>query len=146
TGHLLYSRFWNKFLKDRGLVPTEEPFHKLINQGMILGTSAFFYGFGIGVKNINPEVSLFKPQRYAIPKKSFDMAQNGIYDNVINSIVEKELNKYRDSGNVNVEWSLDTTVFTPIHVDVSLVNFSDELDIEKFKSWRKDFSDFEFIL
>lgn len=146
TGHLLYSRFWNKFLKDMNIVPTEEPFHKLINQGMILGTSAFFYGFGIGVKNINPEVSLFKPQRYAIPKKSFDMAQNGIYDNVINSIVEKELNKYRDSGNVNVEWSLDTTVFTPIHVDVSLVNFSDELDIEKFKSWRKDFSDFEFIL
>lgn len=43
TGHLLYSRFWNKFLKDRGLVPTEEPFKKLINQGMILGQSAFVY-------------------------------------------------------------------------------------------------------
>jgi len=43
TGHLLYSRFWNKFLKDRGLAPTEEPFKKLINQGMILGMSAFVY-------------------------------------------------------------------------------------------------------
>lgn len=43
TGHLLYSRFWNKFLKDRGIVPTEEPFQKLINQGMILGNSAFVY-------------------------------------------------------------------------------------------------------
>jgi leucyl-tRNA synthetase len=41
TGHLLYSRFWNKFLKDKGFAPTEEPFKKLINQGMILGTSAF---------------------------------------------------------------------------------------------------------
>lgn len=43
TGHLLYSRFWVKFLHDRGLVPIEEPFKKLINQGMILGESAFVY-------------------------------------------------------------------------------------------------------
>ncbi|WP_286912877.1 leucine--tRNA ligase [Flavobacterium sp. UBA4197] len=43
TGHLLYSRFWNKFLKDKGLAPTEEPFKKLINQGMILGMSAIVY-------------------------------------------------------------------------------------------------------
>lgn len=41
TGHLLYSRFWNKFLKDRGFVNQEEPFKKLINQGMILGMSAY---------------------------------------------------------------------------------------------------------
>ncbi len=64
TGHLLYSRFWNKFLKDRGYAPTEEPFKKLINQGMILGMSAFvyrsedsktFYSKGlIQGKNINP--------------------------------------------------------------------------------------------
>lgn len=43
TGHLLYSRFWNKFLKDRGYVPQEEPFKKLINQGMIQGRSNFVY-------------------------------------------------------------------------------------------------------
>ncbi len=43
TGHLLYSRFWNKFLKDRGFVNQEEPFKKLINQGMILGMSALVY-------------------------------------------------------------------------------------------------------
>ncbi|MUU78554.1 leucine--tRNA ligase [Winogradskyella endarachnes] len=43
TGHLLYSRFWVKLLKDRGFVNVEEPFKKLINQGMILGTSAFLY-------------------------------------------------------------------------------------------------------
>ncbi|MEO8773032.1 MAG: DUF559 domain-containing protein [Gelidibacter sp.] len=43
TGHLLYSRFWVKFLKDRGFVKIEEPFKKLINQGMILGTSALVY-------------------------------------------------------------------------------------------------------
>jgi len=43
TGHLLYSRFWNMFLKDRGYINNDEPFKKLINQGMILGMSAFVY-------------------------------------------------------------------------------------------------------
>ena len=43
TGHLLYSRFWNKFLKDLGYVGEEEPFKKLINQGMIQGRSNFVY-------------------------------------------------------------------------------------------------------
>ena len=43
TGHLLYSRFWQKFLFDKGIVPVDEFAKKLINQGMILGTSAFAY-------------------------------------------------------------------------------------------------------
>ncbi|MDH5827083.1 leucine--tRNA ligase [Sphingobacterium faecium] len=43
TGHLLYSRFWNKFLKDLGFHNEEEPFKKLINQGMIQGRSSFVY-------------------------------------------------------------------------------------------------------
>jgi leucyl-tRNA synthetase len=43
TGHLLYSRFWNKFLKDIGLVPEEEFAKKLVNQGMIQGRSSFVY-------------------------------------------------------------------------------------------------------
>src|SRR5699024_12096956 len=43
TGHLLYSRFWVKFMYDRGLAPVQEPFKKLINQGMIMGESAFVY-------------------------------------------------------------------------------------------------------
>jgi len=48
TGHLLYSRFWNKFLKDLGLVEEEEPFKKLINQGMIQGRSNFVYRISEG--------------------------------------------------------------------------------------------------
>jgi leucyl-tRNA synthetase len=43
TGHLLYARFWTKFLFDRGYIPFEEPFQKMINQGMILGRSSFVY-------------------------------------------------------------------------------------------------------
>ena len=41
VGHLMYARFWHKFLHDQGLVPTNEPFKKLVNQGMIQGVSAF---------------------------------------------------------------------------------------------------------
>jgi leucyl-tRNA synthetase len=43
TGHLLYARFWTKFLADRGFIPFDEPFKKMINQGMILGRSSFVY-------------------------------------------------------------------------------------------------------
>ena len=96
TGHLLYSRFWNKFLKDKGFAPTEEPFKKLINQGMILGMSAFVYR----LEGTNIFVSKTKI----------------------------------DGRNVQ-----------PIHADVSMVNSSDELDIEAFKNWRDDYRDAEFI-
>lgn len=46
VGHLLYSRFWHKFLFDLGFVPTIEPFKKLVNQGMIQGRSSFMYRAG----------------------------------------------------------------------------------------------------
>ncbi|MEN8138090.1 MAG: leucine--tRNA ligase [Bacteroidota bacterium] len=62
TGHLLYSRFWNKFLKDMGYVSNEEPFKKLINQGMILGTSAFVYR----IKDTNKFVSKGLKDQYEV--------------------------------------------------------------------------------
>jgi len=51
VGHLMYSRFWHKFLYDKGLVPTLEPFKKLINQGMIGGTMLFAQKAIIRIKN-----------------------------------------------------------------------------------------------
>ncbi|PIB34756.1 leucine--tRNA ligase [Reichenbachiella sp. 5M10] len=60
TGHLLYSRFWNKFLFDMGFVQEEEPFKKLVNQGMIQGRSNFVYR----VKGTNQFVSLNKQSEY----------------------------------------------------------------------------------
>lgn len=147
TGHLLYSRFWNMFLKDRGYIEQEEPFKKLINQGMILGMSAFVYGFGVGVGNLNPQKGMAKSQRYVIPKESYLKAIAGNYDETINAIVEKELNKYRELGQENCVWDHELTALMPIHVDVSLLKgASDEIDVEKFKNWRPDFKDFEFIL
>ncbi|KXX68807.1 leucine--tRNA ligase [Flammeovirga sp. SJP92] len=96
TGHLLYSRFWNMFLFDMGFIGHEEPFQRIVNQGMIQGRSNFVYR----VKGTNQFVS------YGL-RKDYDVQ--------------------------------------PLYVDVNIVN-NDELDTEKFKEWRKDYADAEFIL
>ena len=62
TGHLLYSRMWNKFLFDLGLVVKDEPFQKLVNQGMIQGRSNFVYR----IKGTNTFVSLHLKQNYQV--------------------------------------------------------------------------------
>ena len=96
TGHLIYSRFWNKFLYDLGKVCKDEPYRKLVNQGMIQGRSSFVYR----IKDTNTFVSA------------------GLRDNY------------------------DTT---PIHVDVNIVS-NDILDLDKFRAWRPEYADAEFIL
>ncbi|CAH0252088.1 MULTISPECIES: leucine--tRNA ligase [unclassified Pedobacter] len=101
TGHLLYSRFWNKFLKDLGYTKEEEPFKKLINQGMIQGRSNFVY-------RINDE--------------------NG-----------KPTNTYVSAG-LRKEYKTSA-----LHVDVNIVE-NDTLDIAKFKAWREEYANAEFIL
>ncbi|WP_302544739.1 leucine--tRNA ligase [Coprobacter fastidiosus] len=60
TGHLIYSRFWNKFLYDLGIVCEAEPFHKLVNQGMIQGRSNFVYR----IKDTNTFVSYNLKKKY----------------------------------------------------------------------------------
>ena len=96
TGHLIYSRFWNKFLYDLGVVCEDEPFKKLINQGMIQGRSNFVYR----IKDTNTFVSY------------------------------------------NLRKDYDTT---EIHVDVNIVS-NDILDTEKFRAWRPEFADAQFVL
>ena len=70
TGHLLYARFWTKFLFDQGYIPFDEPFAKLINQGMILGKSAIAYIDSEGKMHsydlISTDVSSFREVRILI--------------------------------------------------------------------------------
>ena len=101
TGHLLYSRFWNKVLKDLGYHNEEEPFKKLINQGMIQGRSNFVY---------------------------------------------RVLDEEGKGTNVFVSHGLKDKYNTiPLHVDVNIV-YNDILDTDKFKAFRPDFADAEFVL
>ncbi|MFA5325735.1 MAG: leucine--tRNA ligase [Bacteroidales bacterium] len=74
TGHLIYSRFWNKFLYDCGYVCEKEPFKKLINQGMIQGRSNFVYR----VKNTNVYVS------YGL-KDKYDTTEIHVDVNIVNN-------------------------------------------------------------
>ncbi|WP_454945622.1 leucine--tRNA ligase [Capnocytophaga granulosa] len=136
TGHLLYSRFWNKFLKDRGFAPTEEPFKKLINQGMILGMSAFVYRLTcISEKFINGEKTMNIYVSFEM-KKRLEKGDFYILD------VLKKNNLISDNN-----FEVFGGRYDPIHIDISLLkDTSDELDIEKFKAWRKEFANAEFIL
>ena len=70
TGHLIYSRFWNKFLYDLGYVCEDEPFRKLINQGMIQGRSSFVYR----VVGTNTFVSLGLKDRYETTEIHVDIS------------------------------------------------------------------------
>ena len=78
TGHLIYSRFWNKFLFDLGVVCEEEPFKKLINQGMIQGRSNFVYR----IKDTNTFVSLNLKDKYETTQLHVDVniVSNDILD------------------------------------------------------------------
>ncbi|MFZ6050491.1 leucine--tRNA ligase [Halocola ammonii] len=78
TGHLLYSRFWTKFLYDLELIPFEEPFKKMINQGMILGRSNFVYR----IKNTNKFVTAGKRKDYDIAAMNVDihLVENDVLD------------------------------------------------------------------
>ena len=101
TGHLLYSRFWNKFLKDLGYVNEEEPFKKLINQGMIQGRSNFVY-----------------------------------------RVVDEEGRGTNTLVSYGLKGGYKTTA---LHVDVNIVD-NEILNVEKFKVFRPEFADAEFIL
>ena len=78
TGHLIYSRFWNKFLHDLGLSCVEEPFRKLVNQGMIQGRSNFVYR----IKDTNTYVSLGLKEQYDVTPLHVDVniVQNDVLD------------------------------------------------------------------
>jgi len=147
TGHLLYARFWQKFLFDKGIVPVDEFAKKLINQGMILGTSAFVYkatafvkeGCGCADEKSNDDV-LNKIPAVLVSKNLFSS------DDEFETVVKNYL---MDKGFLNPNYAdMVMIVKTAIHADVSLVNASDELDVDAFKNHalNADYKNAEFIL
>jgi leucyl-tRNA synthetase len=86
TGHLIYSRFWNKFLFDLGKVCKDEPFKKLVNQGMIQGRSNFVYR----IKNSNKFVSLNLKNQYEVTELHADV--NIVHNDVLDIEAFKKWN------------------------------------------------------
>ena len=126
TGHLIYSRFWNKFLFDLGVSCKEEPYQKLVNQGMIQGRSNFVY-------RINRTAPSNSPQ-----------GEDGVASTANGSLSTERAGG--EAAPVFVSYNLrkDYDV-TPIHVDVNIVS-ADVLDIEAFKAWRPEYANAEFVL
>ncbi len=117
TGHLIYSRFWNKFLFDIGVTCKDEPFQKMINQGMIQGRTSFVY-----------RVNIHKYKEYFANKEMpFNVDALGTSNLFVSKNVEGR------------EYYSD-----PIRVDISMVH-NDILDTEQFKQWRFDLKDSKFI-
>lgn len=136
TGHLLYSRFWNKFLKDLGYVNEEEPFKKLINQGMVQGRSNFVYRMNC-VKNGDIVFTYY-----------LSLGRYEEWKNAQTIPIEKALlNKwglpdfYEDSMFLNEGKSI---IVASSHVDVNIVH-NDILDIEAFRNSRPEYKDAVFI-
>ena len=97
TGHLIYSRFWNKFLFDLGVSRSEEPFQKLVNQGMIQGRSNFVYR----VKDTNTFVSLGLKDQYETTQHNVDV-------NIVNNdVLDTEAFKAWRQEFANAEFILE---------------------------------------
>ena len=117
TGHLIYSRFWNKFLFDLGVICKDEPFKRMINQGMIQGRTSFVY-----------RVNVQKYKEYFANKEMpFDVDTLGTSNLFVSKNIEGR------------EYYSD-----PIRVDISMVH-NDILDTEEFNQWRDDLKDSKFI-
>jgi leucyl-tRNA synthetase len=159
TGHLLYSRFWQKFLFDKGVVPVDEFAKKLINQGMILGTSAFVYRLKLEFFN-TPSTSKMASYNYFCSKSVADKVSNGEsiieISKQLKDFIDKEEKYELENGlfftpsengaKLGSPPSIRTKVsFDRIHVDVSFLNASDELDIEAFKNWREEYKNAQFV-
>jgi leucyl-tRNA synthetase/very-short-patch-repair endonuclease len=141
TGHLLYVRFWTKFLFDMGLIPCEEPAQKLINQGMIQGDSRY------------------------ICRLDYELFENKIpADNLINIYVSHDIVKRYESGNSSmtpgelkkllishtnlfkglIVDDFKKVGFNYLHVDVNIVDGAN-LNINAFRNWREENKNAEFI-
>src|SRR5690554_3689088 len=173
TGHLLYSRFWNKFLKDMGIVPTEEPFQKLINQGMILGESAIIHRIGfilsknMSVSFTTDENDIFKRLQekvafmkdiiysddlmryfktvYNQPSNEEEVLHMQKRDELIKSVSKIVAQEIKDAKLEEKVGFGDLFHFYKTHIPIDYVNVKNELDFERLKSEDFQYKDSQFI-
>jgi leucyl-tRNA synthetase len=150
TGHLLYVRFWTKFLKDLGYLPFDEPAKKLVNQGMIQGRSSFVYRHkSISLKEnsvSNSEVFISKDirdffNRYmSLSLNELDALEESVHEKAdhIKTIVS-------EIEQIQVWTSLNIVNGPELYVDVNIID-NDILDIEAFRKSRAEYQNAIFIL
>lgn len=129
VGHLLYSRMWTKALYDLGHISFDEPFKKLVNQGMILGSSRFAY-------------RLVKTNSFVSKNIFRKILDKNCNEPEIVSL--RDANRYDETDKTVFDYNGEILYQSP-RVDVSIVD-DVVLDIEAFKKWRPEYADAEFIL
>ena len=135
VGHLLYSRMWTKFLFDRGWIGHDEPYKRLVNQGMIQGSSRFVYRLELRGTGHVEELSKATPIFISGGLAALDNNPQ-VHDLVTQAV--------RDLyGNYDID--LEFITFSALHVDVNIVDGM-ELDQEAFKQWRPEYANAQFIL
>jgi leucyl-tRNA synthetase len=145
TGHLLYARFWQKFLFDKGIVPVDEFAKKLINQGMILGTSAFVFKATPFIKSdcftAHASEGILQKIPTVIVSKNLFNSEEEFEVLVKNYLVDKGFLNQDNADSIMIVKSV-------VHADVSLVNASDDLDVDGFRNHplNQDYKNAEFIL
>jgi leucyl-tRNA synthetase len=153
VGHLLYSRFWHKFLKDIGKVSTEEPFKKMVNQGMIQGVSKFVYRIQkiythaisdlTGLNEEAEQVFLKEIQQInsIFPKNYYKSFGKKVKIQDIEFLSDLILN----NSQISIE-QLDLLNYEvdDLHVDIKYVK-NDILDVEKLKAEDHNYKDAIFI-
>src|SRR5258708_5889277 len=135
VGHLLYSRMWTKFLYDLGLIGHDEPYKRLVNQGMIQGSSRFVYRVELKGTNGIEELARKTPVFLSYGLRAIEGSPE------LHELVTLAVrNIFNDPG---IELNIIT--LSELHVDVNIVD-GVALDIAAFKKWRAEYANAEFIL
>lgn len=136
TGHLLYARFWTKFLHDLGYIPFDEPFQKMINQGMIQGNSALVYRVNFKVKytleDRNYEVDytglpIDMGKSIFLSKGKYDLLRNE-NNEVLDEIIRTAYNLYGDNINGTL-FTISIASYSSHYIDVNYIEGGDKLNI-----------------
>ena len=147
VGHLLYSRMWTKIMYDLNLIGFDEPFKKLVNQGMIQGSSRFVYRL-LPTYLFQSDHEMDDDQKKLVPvfisKKIYDDIQKGQLKPVEFLVdLSKKNNLNRWFFDKHQESMLGTKVYG-LPVDVSFVDGL-ELDIDKLRNWKPEYKNAIFI-
>ncbi|MEO6252419.1 MAG: DUF559 domain-containing protein [Ferruginibacter sp.] len=133
VGHLLYSRMWTKVLFDLGLIGYDEPFKKLLNQGMIQGSSRFVYRLESLISNLNDsdKISLGQYNIFISHNLHSDPNLKNVNRTEIANLINNQI-----PGLLNIATIEDYAFsFSTLHVDVNIVD-GIELNTNEFKKWK----------
>ena len=154
TGHLLYSRFWTKVLFDLGYIGFDEPFKKMINQGMITGRSSKLYRLKVITElwgdgevlptDLVPTIFLSKELHDNLEREGNEGWAFQKIKNELSSLTERLIQANPNYAGEVIPHQYLAGYTSSINVDIALVD-NDVLDIEGLRAWRPEYKDSLFI-